>query len=151
MRDLIQHGTVENLPLSEADLVQRFLQIVRLDVVVAAEREVFYGGPFQHGDDQRISVAPQLDVPEKAGRVQGADRFGDALLRHHVADVDGQIVVDRAFGDALGALHFEVAHDEGLHPLLGPGGDGRKQPGEQQEAAKSLGKAHQPNIRAISL
>jgi len=46
-------------------------------------------------------VASQLDVLEEAGRVQRAQRLFHPALVHPVADVDGQIVVDGAFADAL--------------------------------------------------
>ena len=63
------------------------------------------------------SVPPSRRIStsrKKPGVVHRAQRFGDASLIELVADVDRQVVVDRAFGDALQALDADVADREGL-------------------------------------
>ena len=100
------------LPRREADVAQRLLQVLGLDVLVAGDLEALDRWPLEHRDDQRAAVAAQLDVAEEAGGVQRAQRFLDAALVEPVADVDRQVVEDRALGDALQPLDADVADGE---------------------------------------
>ena len=108
----IEHRLIEGLAGGETDIAQRALQVLGLDVLVALDLEAFDRRPFDHSDDQRAAVAPHLDIAEEAGRIQGAHRFGDAALIELIADIDRQVVVDRALGDALQAFDADIADRE---------------------------------------
>ena len=88
------------------------LQVLGLDVLVALELEALDGRALVDHHDERIAIAAHFDVAEESRFVQRAHRFADALRRERVADVDRQIVVDRAFGDALQSLDADVADRE---------------------------------------
>ena len=121
--DFVERRLVERLAAREADVAQRLLEVLGLDVLVAGDREALDRRAFEHGDDQRAAVAADLDVTEEAGCIQRAQRFVDAALVEPVADVDGQVVVDRAFRDALQAFDADVA--DGEFAALGLGEYGR--------------------------
>ena len=110
--DFLQHRAVEGLALRQADVAQRALQVLGLDVLVALDLEALDRGPLEHHDDQRVAVTAQLDVAEEAGREQGLDRLLLPAGVHAVADVDRQVVVDGALGDALQPLDPDVADHE---------------------------------------
>ena len=110
--DFVERRLVEGLAPRETHVAQRLLEVFGLDVLVARDREALDRGALEHGDDQRAAVAADLDVAEEAGRVQRAQRLVDASFVEPVADVDGQVVVDRAFRDALQALDADVADGE---------------------------------------
>ena len=71
-------------------------------------------GPLEHDDHERVAVAAELEVLEERRLEQRPARFAQPPLVDGIADVDRQIVVDRALGDALRAFDAEVAHDERL-------------------------------------
>ena len=111
---LIQRRLVERLARREADVAQRLLQVFGLDVLVALDLEALDRGTLEHGDDERAAVATQFDVTEESGRVHRAQCFRDATRIELIADVDRQIIEDRAFGDALQAFDADVADREAL-------------------------------------
>src|SRR5690606_33009721 len=96
----------------ETDVAQRALQILGLDVLVALDLEALDRRSLENGDDERAAIAPQLAVAEEAGRIQRAQRCGEAPGIELVADVDRQVVVDGALGNALQALDADVADRE---------------------------------------
>ena len=108
----LEHRAVEGLAGREADAAQRLLQVLGLDVLVAGDLEALDRRALVHHDDERLPVAPHFDVAEEAGPEQRPDRLLDAALVEAVADVDRQVVVDRALGDALQALDADVADGE---------------------------------------
>ncbi len=110
--DLFEHRLVEALAAREPDVAQRLLQVLGLDVLVALHLEAFDRRALQHRDDQHAAVATQLDVAKEAGAIQRFHRLGEAPPIELVADVDRQVVEDRAFGDALQAFDTNVADDE---------------------------------------
>ena len=110
--DVLEHRAVEGLAGGKADVAQRLLQILGLDVLVAGDLEALDRGALEHHHHQRVAVAPHLHVAEESGGVQRADRLAHALRRQVIADVDRQVVVDRALGDALQALDLDVADGE---------------------------------------
>jgi hypothetical protein len=150
---LLEHRAVEGLAGREAHAAQRLLQVLGLDVLVARQLEALDRRPLPHHDDQRRAVTPQLDVAEEARRKQGAHRFLDAPRVEPVADVDGQVVVDRALGDALEAFDPDVADREIDRRLRA--GDPRA--GEQDrgdalpQVLASPARPHQPNSLERSL
>src|SRR5262249_44073058 len=103
---------VEGLAGGEADVAQRLLQVFGLDVLVAGDLEALDGGPLEHHDDELAAVAANLYVAEEAGGIERAHRFAHPLRREPVADVDGQVVLARARGDALRALALDVPDGE---------------------------------------
>ena len=95
-------------PTSRSD----FSQVLGLDVLVAGDRKALDRWPLADRDHQGPAVAAQLDVAEEPGAVQRAQRLLDAALIDAVADVDGQVVVDRALGDALQSFDAYVTDRE---------------------------------------
>ena len=112
LRHLIERRAVEGLAGRQADVAQRLLQVFGLDVLVALDLDALERGTLEHRDHQRVAVAAQFHVAEEAGRVQRAHRLALALRDQMIADVDRQVVEDRAFGDALQSLELDVADDE---------------------------------------
>ena len=130
-------------------LVQDLLEIVILDVFIAFERELLNRRPLEHDDHERVAVAAELDVLEEAGLEQGSERFAQSLLGHGVADVDRQIVVDRALRNSLGTFDAEVAHGERLH-----GRESRRactEAGDQHRQLRETMSHHEPKILLRSL
>src|SRR5262249_53492363 len=112
-------GLIERLAGGEADVAERLLQVLRLDVLVALDLEALDRGTFEHGNDERAAVATQFDVAEKPGRVHRTHRLGNLPVIERVADVDGQVVEDRAFGDALQAFDANVTDREAVGAARG--------------------------------
>ena len=110
--DLIERGAVKSLAGREPDVAQRLLQILGLDVLVALDIDALERGALGHRDNQRVAIAAQLDVAEKAGGVQRAQCLALARRSQVIADVHRQVVEDRALGDALQALDADVLDDE---------------------------------------
>ena len=108
----VERRLVERLAAREAHVAQRLLEVLGLDVLVAGDREALDRRAFEHGHHERAAVAADLDVTEKAGCIQRAQRFVDAAVVEPVADVHGQVVVDGAFRDALQAFDPDVADGE---------------------------------------
>ena len=82
---------------------------------VPASRVVFGEGSIAQvpAEVERLGCTRVLLVsggPEAQYAEQIADLLGD-----RVADVDRQVIVDRAFGDALRTFHTEVANGKRLH------------------------------------
>jgi hypothetical protein len=149
LRELVERRAVEGLARLQPVLRQHFLEVVVLNVLVAVERELENRGPLEHDDDERVAVAAELDVLEESRLEQRARRFAQPPLVDGVADVDRQVVVDRAFGDTLIALDAEVAYDERLdrRPCRSAGPScGAKH--RQRQSASYL---HEPNNLTISL
>ncbi len=84
---VLEHRAVEGLAGGEADVAQRFLQVLGLDVLVAGDLEALDRGPLEHYDDQRVAFAAHLHVAEEVRGVQGTDGFPDALRGEVIADV----------------------------------------------------------------
>src|SRR5262249_10898241 len=103
---------VEGAAWREPDVAHRLEEVLGLNVLVARDLEARDGGPFLYDDDERVAVATELHVIEEAGAVHGAKCLLETLLVDAIADVDGQVVVHRALGDALQTDHAQVAHDE---------------------------------------
>ncbi len=129
--DLVQRRLVVGLAARESDVAQRLLEVLGLDVLVAGDREALDRRPLEHGHDQRAAVAADLDVAEEAGCIQRAQRFVDAAAVEAIADVHRQVVVDRAFRDALQALDPDVADGELGALALGEYGRYGKEEGRQ--------------------
>ena len=139
--------------MREADAAQGLLQVLRLDVLVAGDLEALDRRALLDDDDERLSVAPHLDVAEEAGPEQRPDGLLDAALVQAIADVDRQVVVDRALGDALQALDADVAHGECARALRGRrAGMGQEDPEDEppQHASVLASRLH-PKSRVMSL
>ncbi len=108
----VEHRAVEGLAGRESHVAQGLLQVLGLDVLVARDLEALDRRPLQHHHDEARSVAADLHVTEETRRVQRANRLPYALRREGVPDVHGQIVEDRAFGNALEAFDLDVADRE---------------------------------------
>src|SRR5690606_20599640 len=157
---LVEHRAVEGLAAREADVPQRAFERLVRNILVAAELELFDRRPLEHRDHERIAVDAQLDVLEEAGRIERADRLLHPLRRDRVADIDRQVVVDRAFGDSLRAFDAEIAYHERLERLrerlrAGTRGNAERQSanGEppQRRMRSDSRQSHQLNTRDKSL
>ena len=141
------------LPVAKPDAAQRLLQVLGLEVLAADELEALDGRSLAHHDDERGPVAPHFDVAEEAGREQGADGLLDVALVEAVADVDRQVVVDRALGNALQAFDADIADREVPGVLRdGDARDGKQHgsnAGPERVACISL--RHQPKSPVMSL
>ena len=147
---VLEHRAVERLALREADVRERFLQVVVLDVLVARELELRDRRPLEHEYDERVAVLAKLDVLKEAGLEERADRLARPLLIDAVADVYRQIVVDRAFGDPLRAFDAEVADDERIESRARR--EGRREARERCRELRQTPDAHdEPNILVRSL
>ena len=133
--DVVQHGPVEGLAPGQADAPQGLFQVLGLDVLVALDRERPDGGSLLDDDDQGGPVAPELDVAEEPGAVNGPDGLLYAGVVELVADADRQVVVYRAFRDALQALDPHVPDHERFGGEDHPAGQDGQQPEERPEAA----------------
>ena len=112
--DVLEHRAIEGLARGEPYVTQALGEILGLDVLVALEFEALDRRPFEHGDDQRAALPAQLHVAEKVGVVERADRFAHALRRQSIADIHRQVVVHRAFRDALQTLDADVVDAQRL-------------------------------------
>ena len=134
------------MPCARPDVAQALLQILGLDVLVALDLELRDRGPLDHHHEQRVAVAAQLDVAEKAGGVQRAHGLADALAVEVVADVDRQIIEYRAFGDALQTFDADVADGERVRRAgagaCGVHGTGERLDGERHQAEQAEFKPH---------
>ena len=110
--DVLEYRAVEGLAGCEPYPAQRLLQVLGLYVLVAGDLEALDRGPLEHHHHQRVAVAAQLHVAEEAGRIQRGDGLAHPRRSQPIADVDRQVVVDRAFRDALQALDADVADGE---------------------------------------
>ena len=75
-------------------------------------------GPLEDCDNQRVVVPAKLDVLKELGVVQGADRFANPQSVYGVADIDRQIIEDRAVLNGLVALDAEIFDDPGIGVAL---------------------------------
>ena len=150
--ELIERRAIEGLARGEPVLGEDFLQVVVLDVLVAVERELEDRRPLEHDDHERVGVAAKLDVLKEPRLEQRTRRLAQTPLVDGVADVDRQIVVDRAFGDALRAVDAEVADHERLERRergrAGPAGSAKHRHPLRDANATRL---HEPNNLTMSL
>ena len=101
---VLEHRAVEGLAGGKADVAQRLLQVLGLDVLVAGDLEALDRGALEHHHHQRVAIAAHLHVAEEAGGVQRRIASRTRCGVEMVADVHRQVVEDRAFGDALQAF-----------------------------------------------
>ncbi len=140
---------IEDLALGHSVLVQDLLQVVVLDVLVAFERELLDRRPLEHDNHERVAIATELEVLKEAGLEDRSARFAQPLLGNGIADVDRQIVIDRAIRNSLGAFDAEVADDERLH-----GRESRHaytEAGDQHRQLHETLSHHEPKILLRSL
>jgi len=109
---VVQCQPVEGLALGEADFLQAFLQVIGLDVVVAADGQLGDRRPLDHLDHQDVAVAIHLHVTEELGLVQRADGPLGLVVGQPVPLVDRQVVVHGTGGDAAEAVDANVRHHE---------------------------------------
>jgi len=110
----IEHRAVEGLAGRKAHVAQALLQVLGLDVLVALELELGDGRPLDDHDQQGVAVAAQFHVAKEPRRVQRPHGLADALAVEVIADVHGQVVEYRAFGDSLQTFDANVADRERL-------------------------------------
>ena len=76
---VLEHRAVESLAGGQADVAQRFLQILGLDVLVALDLEALDRGALHDNDEEFGAVAPHLDVAKEPGRIQRPHGLAHAL------------------------------------------------------------------------
>ena len=94
--DLVQHGPVEDLALGEPDALERLLEVVGADVLVALDHDTGDRRPLLDDDDQRAAVLLKPDILEKPGLEQRLDALRRLPLIEFVAHLDRQITEYRA-------------------------------------------------------
>ncbi len=93
---LLRHACGEHRARAQ---LQRLLEVVFLDVVIALEADLVDQRVLVHVDDQRIAVALQAHVAEQAGRIQRAQAAIHALAAERIARLHQHVGKDRAFLD----------------------------------------------------
>ena len=111
----IERRAVEDARLGDADVLQRLLQRVVVEFLVADEcrSELIVG----RSCTMTTSTSPcglEAHVAEEAGRVQRLDRGGGLLVVDALADLDRQVAEDGAGLGALHAFDADVLDDERL-------------------------------------
>ncbi len=96
-RDFFEHRMVKRPAFGQPDAAQGLSQVLRLDVLVALDRETLDGRTFMHCDDQRVAIAAHFDVVKQTLCVQGTYRLLNTDLIDSVTNIDRQIVEHRTF------------------------------------------------------
>jgi hypothetical protein len=110
---VLERRAIQDLAAREPDVVQRLLELIRLDLLVALDLEGADRRPLLHDDYEHARLfPPQLDIAEEAAVVHRAQRLANAARIEPVADVHRQPVEQRAFGDALQAFDADVGDFE---------------------------------------
>jgi len=136
--DAVEHRAVEDASFLQTDVGQGGFECLGLDVLVAADLDLGDGRTLAHLDDEHVAVALDAHVVEEAGLIQGADDAAGDIVADGVADLDGQIVEDRAWGDAAQALDPDVRDLEDLRDgqaryARGKGAQQERSPGAMAE------------------
>src|SRR5690606_17137348 len=103
---------VERVALGQADVGEAFEQVLRFQVLVAAEGQGVDRRTLEHGHDQDAALVADVDVLEEPGLVQRADRVADGGLVDRVATLDRKVGEDGTGGNTLQAVDADVAHGE---------------------------------------
>ena len=122
--------------------LQRLLDRVGVEFLVADERDRADRRPLLHGDDQHVALRLEAHVAEEACRVQRLDRLRRLLVVDALADLDRQVAEDRAGLGALHALDADVLHDERIERPATR--DGRQR--DAHSAATSAGTARRRSV-----
>src|ERR1019366_167191 len=138
------HRPIEGLAGCESDVAQAFLQILGLDVLVALNLKLRNRRTFDDHHQQGVAVAAQFHIAKESGGIQRAHGLADPLAVQMIADVHGQIVEYRTFGNSLQPLDANVSDREtflGSRRLRMDGGPKRLD-GENHQAEKPKLKPH---------
>ena len=130
----IELESVECLAFGQANALEALAQIVFLEILVAADRDLRNRGSLDDRDDQDIALAAQRDVVEEAGLVERADGLFGAVRSQDVALLDRQVGEHRTGRDARQAIDANVRHGEGVE---GEGVLGAK-PGKQEQGGDTF-------------
>ena len=90
--------------VAQAHVLQRLVQFVAADLVIALDLERGDRRTLPDHDDQRLAVLLQLDILEQAGAVQRPDRLTRAGIVQFVADRQREVGQDRADLETLQTL-----------------------------------------------
>ena len=110
----VELQAVERLALGEADALEALEQVVGLQVLVAAHRNLGDLRAFLHGHDEDVALTREVDIAEEAGLVQRTDRLRGAIGSQRIALLDRQIGEHRARCNARQALDADVRNREGV-------------------------------------
>ncbi len=108
----VERAAVEDARFGDADVLQRLLQRVGVEFLVAGNVDPADRRPLLHDDDQHAVLRLEPDVLEESGRVQRLDRLRRLRVVDAVADLHGEIGEHRAGLGALHALDADVLHHE---------------------------------------
>ena len=125
MLNFVQDRTVKSPAACQAHPPKRFHEVFGLDVLVAVNRKVFDRWTFTDRNDQSISITSHLDVVKKLLRIKRPHRLLNSDVVDRIADIDWQIVENRALGNTLQAFDTHVTHDK----IFGQGCDRQRQTG----------------------
>src|SRR6266545_700526 len=141
----LERGAVEDARLGEADVLQRLLQRVGVELLVAGDIDAADRRALLHDDDEHVTLALEPHVAEEAGREQRLHRLRRLLVVDALADFHRQVAEHRARLGALHAFDADVAHDERLERERGAArdrderADQRGQPGEARRECRTTG------------
>ncbi len=144
----IQRGPVENARLGHADVLERLLQRIFLELLDSDDVDLTDGRPLLHDDDQHVALGLEPHVAEETGGVQRFDCCRCFFVVDTVTDFDRQIVED---GAGIGALHAFDANVLDSERLEGHGRVRQEHRREQkQEPQPSLGaRARAPRVSRL--
>jgi hypothetical protein len=112
-------GALEDFALGQTRLVQALEQIFGGDGLVALDLDAGDGGALDHGDDQHVAIATELDVLEETSLEQGAGGIDQLAVIDLFADVQRQCAEHAAGGNPLQAIDANIGDGEGLSVNFG--------------------------------
>ena len=133
---------IERLALGETDALEALEQILVLEILVAAQRDLGDLRTLLHRDDEDVALPRQLHVVEEPGLVQRADRLLGAVRRQHVAFFDRKIGEHRARRDARQPIDADVRDREGVERVSEATGETGRAGEMRQYASSSVPSGH---------
>ena len=107
-------GTLEDFTFGQTRLLQTLHQVFGADGLVAFDLDARDGRTLDHGDDQDVAVATQLDVLEEAGLEQRTGGIHQAPIIGLVPNVQWQGAEHAARGNPLQTIDTNIGDGEGL-------------------------------------
>ena len=131
-RELVLHlgelERIERLAFGQANALEALQEILVLEILVAAQRDLGDLRALLDRDDEDVALARELHVVEEAGLVQRADRLLGAVRRQLIALLDRKIGEHRAGRDARQAVDADVRDGERLErESVAPGETGEQE------------------------
>ncbi len=135
--DLVEQRPVKDLAFGQSDPLQRLLEIIRGNVLVAIEGHARNRGPLLDHHHQGVAILLQPDILEEAGFKKGLDAFSGQALIELIPDLDRQVVKDGARRDPLQAFDADILDGEVLRRP-----EGERQPQQRRQQKTDQGPRH---------